>query len=124
MRCRLRGVRPSRERALRRASSRVACCAAARHRAPVHRYRQSGMKPLALTMGDAAGIGPEIIAMCFRDSPERTHCCFVAGDLATMRRAAHAIRAAHDVDLPVALIETPLEALAMPPRCIPLLQTT
>lgn len=80
------------------------------------------MKPLAITMGDAAGIGPEIIAKAFRDSPEQTRGSFVAGDLATMRRAAQAIRGSHRVELPVALIEAPIQALAMPPRCVPLLQ--
>jgi 4-hydroxythreonine-4-phosphate dehydrogenase len=80
------------------------------------------MKPLAITMGDAAGIGPEIIAKAFRDSPEHTRGCFVAGDLETVRRAARAIRGPHKVDIPVATMESPLEALAMPPRCIPLLQ--
>jgi 4-hydroxythreonine-4-phosphate dehydrogenase len=82
------------------------------------------MKPLAITMGDPAGIGPEIIAKAFRDLPELTRGCFVAGDLASIRRGASAIRGAHDVDLPVALIESPAHALAMPPRCIPLMQTT
>jgi 4-hydroxythreonine-4-phosphate dehydrogenase len=82
------------------------------------------MKPLAITMGDAAGIGPEIIAKTFRDLPELARDCFVAGDLATMRRAAQSIRGAHDVELPIALIETPAEALATPPRCVPLLQAT
>jgi 4-hydroxythreonine-4-phosphate dehydrogenase len=74
-------------------------------------------------MGDAAGIGPEIIAKVFRDSPDIARGCFVAGDLATMRRAAQAIRGAHEAELPIALIENPMEALAMPPRCIALLQT-
>jgi 4-hydroxythreonine-4-phosphate dehydrogenase len=80
------------------------------------------MKPIAITMGDAAGIGPEIIAKAFRDSPQLTRGCFVAGDLATVRRAAQATRGPHDVNFPIATIQSPLEALAMPPRCIPLLQ--
>ena len=41
------------------------------------------MKPLAITMGDAAGIGPEIIAKAFRDAPDATNGCFVAGDMPT-----------------------------------------
>jgi 4-hydroxythreonine-4-phosphate dehydrogenase len=82
------------------------------------------MKPLAVTLGDAAGIGPEIIAKSFRDAPEITHGCFVAGDLAAIRRGAQAIGGPHQVDLPVALIETPVEALAVPRRCIPVLQST
>ena len=79
------------------------------------------MKAAAITMGDAAGIGPEIIAKAFRDAPDATKGCFVVGDVATLRRAAQAIRA-HDVELPVALIESPAQALAAPPRCIPVLQ--
>ena len=50
--------------------------------------------PLAITMGDAAGIGPEIIAKAFRDDPDATKGCFVVGDVPTLRRAAQAIRAA------------------------------
>ncbi len=81
-------------------------------------------KAVAITMGDAAGIGPEIVAKAFRDAPQATRGCFVAGDLAALRRAAAAIRGAQGVDLPVALIESAAQALAMPPRCIPVLQTT
>eukprot|EP01034_Spumella_vulgaris_P020157 gene20157-25819_t len=44
------------------------------------------MKPIAITLGDPAGIGPEIIAKAFRDAPDATAGCFVAGDLAVMRR--------------------------------------
>ena len=79
-------------------------------------------RPLAITMGDAAGIGPEIIAKAFRDSPQATRGCFVAGDLATMRRAAQAIRGPHGVELPVALVEAPVQALVAPPGCVPVLQ--
>ncbi|MDO4769519.1 MAG: 4-hydroxythreonine-4-phosphate dehydrogenase PdxA [Brachymonas sp.] len=44
--------------------------------------------PLALSMGDPAGIGPEIIIKAWLDDPETMgHCC-VAGDLAVMQRAA------------------------------------
>jgi 4-hydroxythreonine-4-phosphate dehydrogenase len=81
-----------------------------------------GRLPIAVTMGDPAGIGPEIIAKAFRDEPEATRGCFVAGDAPTLRRAMRAIGAAHEVDLPMALIRTPAEALEAPPRCIPLLQ--
>jgi len=77
--------------------------------------------PIAITMGDAAGIGPEIIAKAFRDAPQATRQCFVAGDVPTLRRAAQLI-CTQGVELPVALIETPAQALAMPPRCLPVLQ--
>ena len=72
-------------------------------------------------MGDAAGIGPEIIAKAFRDAPDATKGCFVAGDVAALRRGARAI-CTHGVELPVALIESPVQALALPPRCLPVLQ--
>ena len=77
--------------------------------------------PLAITMGDAAGIGPEIIAKAFRDAPEALRGCFVAGEVATLRRAAAIVQGA-GVPLPVALIERPADALAVPPRCVPVLQ--
>ena len=77
--------------------------------------------PLAITMGDVAGIGPEIIAKAFRDAPEALRGCFVAGDVATLRRAAAIVQGA-GVPLPVALIERPADALAVPPRCVPVLQ--
>ena len=78
-------------------------------------------KPLAITMGDGAGIGPETIAKAFRDAPDLLRGCFVAGDLATLRRAA-AVVSEGGVSLPVAALEQPAEALAAPPRCVPVLQ--
>ena len=45
-------------------------------------------KPIAITQGDAAGIGPEIIVKAFRDTPEQLQGCVVIGDLAVMQRAA------------------------------------
>ncbi|MFZ3084057.1 4-hydroxythreonine-4-phosphate dehydrogenase PdxA [Rhodoferax ferrireducens] len=78
-------------------------------------------KPIAITLGDCAGIGPEIIAKAFRDAPELTRGCFVAGDVATLRRAARLIDAGA-IPLPVALLESPAEALNVPPRCLPVLQ--
>ena len=83
--------------------------------------QQDSRRPVAITMGDAAGIGPEIVAKAFRDAPQVTRGCFVAGDVATLRRAAQAIRG-DSVDLPLARIEIPGEALTVPPRCIPVIQ--
>lgn len=84
--------------------------------------------PLALTMGDAAGIGPEIIAKCFRDAPQDMRGCFVAGEVATLRRAAELVcRTTSDgpaeaaVSLPVAVLAQPADALHVPPRCLPVL---
>ena len=44
--------------------------------------------PIAITMGDPSGIGPEIIVKAFTDAPELMRGCFVVGDMATLRRAA------------------------------------
>jgi 4-hydroxythreonine-4-phosphate dehydrogenase len=82
------------------------------------------LRPLAVTMGDPAGIGPEIIAKLFRDHPEVSQGCFVAGDLAALRRAARVVQRQHDVPIPVALIESAADVGRVPPRCIPLLQAT
>lgn len=46
------------------------------------------IRPMAITLGDAAGIGPEIIVKAFRDAPEQLQGCVVVGDLAVMQRAA------------------------------------
>ena len=80
--------------------------------------------PIAITLGDPAGIGPEIIAKAFRDAPDVMQGCFVAGDLLTMRRAVRFIDAGGGPAIPVALIDMAAEAMAAPPRCIPLLQVT
>jgi len=76
---------------------------------------------IAITLGDPAGIGPEIIAKAFRDEPELTRACFVAGDVAVLRRATQQIAAGEPV-LPVAVLATPEDARELPPRCLPVLQ--
>ena len=79
------------------------------------------MKPIAITLGDPAGIGPEIVAKAFRDGGELLAGCFVAGDLECMRRGAAAVQPGQ-VGLPIAAIGSPADAFDAPPRCIPLLQ--
>lgn len=78
-------------------------------------------KLIAITLGDPAGIGPEIIAKAFWDWPDVTRDCFVVGDAATMRRAIDCVSAGR-IPLPVMVIDTPEEALDAPPRCVPVLQ--
>lgn len=80
------------------------------------------LKPLAITQGDPSGIGPEIIAKAFRDAPTELAGCFVVGDLATLRRAAQCIQRPGVPELPVALLQAPSDALAVPPRCMSVLQ--
>ena len=80
------------------------------------------LKPIAITLGDQAGIGPEIIVKAFRDAPELTRGCFVAGDVATLRSASRLLDAPGRPGLPVAVLETPSDAWNVPPGCVPVLQ--
>ena len=77
--------------------------------------------PLAITLGDAAGIGPEIIVKAFRDAPQELRGCFVVGDAAVVRRAARWVQRAGEPALPTALIEASAEAADAPPHCLPVL---
>ena len=85
-------------------------------------HPSTGLKPLAITMGDAAGIGPEIIAKAYRDDPVALQGSFVVGDVATLRRAASLVTPAGSLPLPVACIAKAEDALSTPPFCIPVLQ--
>jgi len=78
--------------------------------------------PIAITLGDPAGIGPEIIAKAFREAPDATRGTFIAGDVGTMRQASQALAAPGEPAWPVLEIGSVAEAAAVPPRCIPVLQ--
>ena len=80
-------------------------------------------RPLIITMGDAAGIGPEIISKAFCGSQQETAGCVVVGDVATMRRAA-ALVALHfeKPALPVAELESLDEWDCVPTNCIGVVQ--
>ncbi len=67
-------------------------------------------------MGDACGIGPEIIAKACAQG--QTGDAVVIGDLGTMRRAI----ACAGLMLPVALIDHPRDAMQLPANCLPLIQ--
>ena len=73
-------------------------------------------KPLLMTMGDACGVGPEIIAKAFRSGA--CEGAFVLGDLGVMRRAL----ALTGGMFPLALIESAADVPRCPPGCLPLLQ--
>jgi 4-hydroxythreonine-4-phosphate dehydrogenase len=72
--------------------------------------------PMAITQGDACGIGPEIIAKFFRG--DHAAGCFVVGDVEVMRRAA----AWTGGMLAVARIDAPADAIGLPPNCLPVWQ--
>ena len=69
------------------------------------------MKPLVVTMGDAAGIGPEIIARAF--ALGELHDAVVIGDAGVLRRAGAAM---------TAVIDSPDDLAEVPPGCLPLVQ--
>ncbi len=73
--------------------------------------------PLLVTMGDASGIGPEIIAKAAAAGELRD--AVVLGDAAVMRRAV----AACGLSLPVAVMDHPSDLAACPPGvlavCVP-----
>jgi 4-hydroxythreonine-4-phosphate dehydrogenase len=54
--------------------------------------------PIAITMGDPSGIGPEIIVKAFMQEPELTKNCFVVGDVATLKRAAGFLKSTIKID--------------------------
>jgi 4-hydroxythreonine-4-phosphate dehydrogenase len=66
---------------------------------------------LLVTMGDAAGIGPEIIVAAFRQGGLDD--AVVLGDAAVLRRAGAPM---------TAMIESPAERAQVPPGCLPVLQ--
>ena len=78
--------------------------------------------PIAVTLGDPAGIGPEIVVKAFRDAADAMRGCFVAGDVGLVRRAAQALAAPGSPAWPVAELRLPSEVAGVPPGCIPVLQ--
>jgi 4-hydroxythreonine-4-phosphate dehydrogenase len=78
--------------------------------------------PIAVTLGDPAGIGPEIIVKAFRDAGDAMGGCFVAGDVGVVRRAAGRLAAPGALALPVAEIESLADVAGVPPNCVPVLQ--
>ncbi|HET7863732.1 MAG TPA: 4-hydroxythreonine-4-phosphate dehydrogenase PdxA, partial [Burkholderiaceae bacterium] len=76
--------------------------------------------PFAITMGDAAGIGPEIIVRAF--AQQQAPNAFVLGDMAVLRRAAGWLRDA-GLDTPVlAQVGEPADLAGLPPGVLPVLQ--
>ncbi len=84
------------------------------------RLTSSIQQPMAITPGDPCGIGPEIVAKAWCTAPELTQGCFVAGDVGLMRRAMALVQKLPA--FPVCEIQSPSDALQVPPRCLPVLQ--
>jgi 4-hydroxythreonine-4-phosphate dehydrogenase len=69
------------------------------------------MRPLLVTMGDAAGIGPEIIVKAF--ALGELDGAVVIGDAAVLRRAGSPM---------TALVDAPTDLAQVPPGCLPVIQ--
>lgn len=81
-------------------------------------------QPILITMGDAAGIGPEIIVKAFIDSPADLVDCVVFGDVAVLRRASALIAASRQtLAWPVAQLDSLADVATVPPHCIGVLQS-
>ncbi len=83
---------------------------------------QQTANPIAITQGDPAGIGGELIAKLYAEDPALTAGCFVVGDAAHLRRAAAVVARPGQAPLPVQEISDPAQAASVPAGCIPLLQ--
>ncbi len=85
------------------------------------------IRPMVITLGDAAGIGPEIIVKAFRDAPEQLQGCVVVGDMAVMQRAALLVAQCeyHAPQMQIQLVRDLREAAQVKaPFTIPVLQVT
>lgn len=73
------------------------------------------VRPLALSMGDPAGIGPELISQVFRLHPAWSRQCVVFGDVACLRRAAQATGGLQAL----AVVQHPRDVTGVPEGAIP-----
>jgi 4-hydroxythreonine-4-phosphate dehydrogenase len=76
--------------------------------------------PLVLSLGDPAGIGPELIAAAWAARAELNLPTFVVAGGADVVRAAAALRG---LDLPVAPVDDPTSAAALFPSALPVLMS-
>ncbi|WP_300652333.1 4-hydroxythreonine-4-phosphate dehydrogenase PdxA [Hydrogenophaga sp.] len=79
------------------------------------------ISPIVLTMGDPAGIGPEIIAKALSERPALLPQTVVAGDVETLRRAARQWGAGSNRVM-LAEIADMADLAAVPPGCMAVVQ--
>ncbi len=76
--------------------------------------------PLLLTLGDAAGIGPETLIQAFEAGEAAG--CVVVGDVGVLRRAAAVVAGLQGgLPLTLAVVENPADIAAVPAGCLPVL---
>ncbi len=78
------------------------------------------MKPIVISMGDAAGVGPEIILKALAQTPGDAAGVVVLGDVRALRRANTLLGQAA---LALAEVSTLAQAQDLPPRCVGMLQS-
>ena len=78
------------------------------------------MKPIVISMGDAAGVGPEIILKALAQAPGDAAGVVVLGDVRALRRANTLLGQAA---LALAEVSTLAQAQDLPPRCVGMLQS-
>ncbi len=78
-------------------------------------------RPVVLTMGDPAGIGPEIIIKAFVERPELLRQVVVAADVGTLRKVARALTG-DSGPLMLAEIGDLADLPAVPPGCLAVVQ--
>jgi 4-hydroxythreonine-4-phosphate dehydrogenase len=84
-------------------------------------------KPIVITQGDAAGIGPEIIVKAFRDAFQQMRGCVVVGDVEVLQRAAQLLAQCelHETQMQIQRVSDVAEGVQIQsPFIIPVLQVT
>jgi 4-hydroxythreonine-4-phosphate dehydrogenase len=82
-------------------------------------------RPVLISMGDPAGIGPEIVMRALRERPALRREVVVVGDMATLRRAASLGAVAPDSaegGLVLAGLDEPAQGAGLPPGAVGVLQ--
>jgi 4-hydroxythreonine-4-phosphate dehydrogenase len=83
----------------------------------------AAFRPLILSMGDPAGIGPEIVVKAFRQKPDLLRKVVVAGDVPTLQRAlqikAPACGSGHMMLSEIGTLE---DLASVPPGCMAVVQ--
>lgn len=83
----------------------------------------SATPPMVLSMGDPAGIGPEIVVKAFRERPGLLRDVVVAGDVPTLQRALRATAPQTGTGgLMLAQVESLADLAAVPPGCMAVVQ--
>lgn len=83
------------------------------------------MRPLIISMGDPAGIGPEIVVQAVRKRPDLLPSVLVAGDVSCLQRALHLTSPRRDSAtdaLMLAEVSTVGDVAGLPPRCMAVVQ--